>query len=218
MMRTSILLLVLMSSIAAANPATTLPTTRPAKVDLSSPDATVRSLADVLDQNDADAFLKIVSQEQRLQMDDQVRMMLIGQRLISAVRQHIGETEAADLAQNLDIFGMPVSGHGGDGIRDLLKDPEIKWKRTGDDAVLGEVTPEIRVRRIDSKWYWVLPPDKAQDRADYAKLRVEVFKAFEETIRDINSGRIKTTAQIAKRIMPVVSSEATSEPTTKPAH
>src|ERR1700751_190471 len=152
----SLLITVFTSNLLAAAPAT-LPSTRPAKSDLSSPEATIRSLADVLDQDDADGYRKIVApqtDEQRREVDNEVRMMLLGQQLILAARKHIGEAEAAKLAseEGLGMFGMPTTGHDGDELRRMLDDQSIQWKYDGEEAVLGEVSPQIRVRKIDGRW------------------------------------------------------------------
>ena len=204
----------------AAGPAT-LPVTRPANVDLSSPDATIRSLADAVDQDDAAAYGRIVapqSDDQHRQVDGDIRMMLLGQRLVAAIRSNMGQAAAAEIAQGggLGMFGMCESGHDGDDLRRLLEDQSIRWKYTGNEAFLGEVSPEIRVRQIEGKWHLILPTEDANDSADHDKMREQLAGLVEEIIRKINSGELKTTEEVGRQFFssPTVS---TAPSTTRPA-
>ncbi len=98
---------------------------------------------------------------------------------------------------------------------ELLDDPQIKWKVTGDEAVLGEVDPEVRLRRVDGKWLYVAPRDKDAP-ADYEKRREELFAFLDGILKAVNSGEITTGEQLGARFWstprnPPTSQEATEQ-------
>jgi len=214
-------LIVVMSNLAVAP--TTWPTTRPAKVDLSSPESAFWSYVDAVEQGDLAAHEKIVApqnDDERRALSKTLSIELAAQRLQKMTQTQLGNAVAAQVEEMMGNVGLGPSKESGKSLREAKE--ANAWKINRDDAVLGEVWPEIRFRRINGRWRLMMPLDDKGDALEQQLERMAEFNAMLETITQrIETGELATKEQIGRAIaglMPVVTVEGTTQPatTTKP--
>lgn len=96
-----------------------------------------------------------------------------------------------------------------------------EWKIDGDKAVLGEISPEIRFRRIDGQWRLLVPLDADVPPLDERlKNTREFIEAIEKLARRVDAKELTTADQVASalaRLMPTAMLEPESEPASAPA-
>jgi hypothetical protein len=192
-------------------------TTRRAKVDLSSPDAALDSLIDAVEQGDLDAYERVVlrqTDEERRAALAEIEVNLAVLRLIDATRRKLGGDAAARVQEMTGRVGLGPSKDAADNLRDARR--ESKWRTDGNDAVLGEVIPEIRFRRVESGWRLIRPLDETgQDLNRHLALVKQYVQMMDDVTRRVVAGDLTTADQIG-RALNFVWPVATTEPATRP--
>jgi hypothetical protein len=198
------------------------PTTRPAEVDPSSPELALLCYVDAIERGDMEAYVKIIyprNADERQTIQQVVTMDETAQRLVSATRNRLGDAAASKVRETLGFFGLGPSKEAAESLRDAMQGAE--WKVHGDDAVLGEISPEIHFRRIDGQWRLLVPLDvDAPPLDERLKNTREFIEAIERITRRVNAGELTTGEQIRDalgRLMPIAMHEPETQPATAPS-
>jgi hypothetical protein len=202
----------------AAAPATR-PATRPAKVDLSSPDAAIQSYIDTIEQGDIAAYQRIAApqtDDQRQALAHATAAHQAARRLVEVTRRQLGDEPAARVEELTGRMGLGPNKETADSLREAMEGSQ--WKFGGDDAVLGEVWPEVRFRRIDGQWRLLVPlEENGAELAERFKHMQQFTQMIEQIGQRVGAGELTTTEQIGQALaglLPVATVKAATGPAT----
>jgi hypothetical protein len=199
--------------------------TRPVKVDLATPTATLLTVASAMDHGDTDAYRAAwvaTGEDNQRALDLVIEWMLAARELNRAAENRLGKEEADKLATALDSLGLPTSRHAGDGIREMLEMEKPPDTVEGDELLISTF-PEIRMRRAGNQWRLVVTHDPQNTRHDVengVKHMQFVIDVCRKVTRGLDDGRLTTPAQVGSEFMAImpVATNRSVQPARAPAH